>query len=136
VIEDAAGTVIELRCTYDPATRGGDAPDGRKVQGTIHWVSAPHALDCELRLYDRLFRVPDPDAEDVQDFLTVVNPESLVVARGAKIEPSVGRDPIGSRYQFERVGYFVSDPADSAPGSLVFNRTVTLRDSWAKIKNG
>lgn len=136
VIKDAAGTVIELRCTYDPATRGGDAPDGRKVQGTIHWVSAPHALDCELRLYDRLFRVPDPDAEDVQDFLTVVNPESLVVARGAKIEPSVGRDPIGSRYQFERVGYFVSDPADSAPGSLVFNRTVTLRDSWAKIKNG
>ena len=136
VIKDASGNVVELRCTYDPATRGGDAPDGRKVQGTIHWVSATQALDCELRLYDRLFRVPDPDAEEGQDFLAMVNPESLVVVRGAKIEPSVGRDPIGSRYQFERVGYFISDPADSRPGALVFNRTVTLRDSWAKIKNG
>ena len=136
VIKDAAGNIVELRCTYDPATRGGDAPDGRKVQGTIHWVSAPHALDCELRLYDRLFRVPDPDAEEGQDFLAMVNPESLVVVRGAKVEPGVGRDPIGSRYQFERIGYFISDPVDSGPGGLVFNRTVTLRDSWAKIKNG
>ena len=99
-------------------------------------MSAPDAIECELRLYDRLFRVPDPDAEEGQDFLTLVNPESLVVVSGARIEPSVGRDPIGSRYQFERVGYFVSDAADSAPGRLVFNRTVTLRDSWAKIKNG
>ena len=136
VVKDASGNVVELRCTYDPATRGGDAPDGRKVQGTIHWVSAPHAVDCELRLYDKLFRVPDPDAvEEGQDFLSMLNPESLVVVRGAKIEPSVGRDPNGSRYQFERVGYFTSDPLDSRPGALVFNRTVTLRDSWAKIKN-
>ena len=136
VVKDASGNVVELRCTYDPATRGGDAPDGRKVQGTIHWVSASHALDCELRLYDKLFRVPDPDAvEEGQDFLSMLNPESLVVVRGAKIEPSVGRDPNGSRYQFERVGYFTSDPLDSRPGALVFNRTVTLRDSWAKIKN-
>jgi len=136
VVKDASGSVVELRCTYDPATRGGDAPDGRKVQGTIHWVSAPHALDCELRLYDKLFRVPDPDAvEEGQDFLSMLNPDSLVVVRRAKIEPSVGRDPNGSRYQFERVGYFTSDPLDSRPGALVFNRTVTLRDSWAKIKN-
>jgi glutaminyl-tRNA synthetase len=136
VIKDASGSVVELRCTYDPATRGGDSPDGRKVQGTIHWVSAAHALDCELRLYDRLFRVPDPEADAGQDFLTMVNPESLVVVRGAKIEPSVARDPVGPRYQFERTGYFISDAADSRPEALVFNRTVTLRDSWAKIKNG
>jgi glutaminyl-tRNA synthetase len=137
VVKDASGNVVELRCTYDPATRGGDAPDGRKVQGTIHWVSAADALDCELRLYDKLFRVPDPDAvEEGQDFLSMLNPDSLVVVSGAKIEPSVARDPKGSRYQFERVGYFVGDPLDSKPGALVFNRTVTLRDSWAKIKNG
>ena len=136
VIKDAAGNVVELRCTYDPATRGGDAPDGRKVQGTIHWVSAPHAIECELRLYDRLFRAPDPEAEEGQDFMATLNPDSLVVVNGARIEPSVGRDPIGTRYQFERVGYFISDASDSRPGALVFNRTVTLRDSWAKIKNG
>ena len=136
VLKDASGNVAELRCTYDPATRGGDAPDGRKVQGTIHWVSAAQALDCELRLYDKLFRVPDPDAvEEGQDFLSMLNSESLVVVRGAKIEPSVARDPKGSRYQFERVGYFTGDPLDSRPEALVFNRTVTLRDSWAKIKN-
>ena len=135
VIKDDAGNVIELRATYDPATRGGDAPDGRKVQGTIHWVSAPHALDCELRLYDKLFTVPDPDdLPEGQDFLSVVNPESLVVVRGAKIEPSVAADPVGSRYQFERTAYFISDPIDSTTEKLVFNRTVTLRDSWAKVK--
>ena len=136
VVKDAAGAVVELRCTYDPATKGGDSPDGRKVQGTIHWVSAAHALDCELRLYDKLFTVPDPDdVEEGKDFLSAVNPESLVVVRGAKIEPSVGEDATGegSRYQFERTGYFAMDP-DSAPGALVFNRTVTLRDTWAKIK--
>ena len=127
--------MIELRCTYDPATRGGDAPDGRKVQGTIHWVSAPHALDVTLRLYDKLFTIPDPDAvEDGKDFLSVVNSESLTVVNGAKIEPSVAADPIGSRYQFERTAYFISDVIDSTPGALVFNRTVTLRDSWAKLK--
>jgi glutaminyl-tRNA synthetase len=152
VIKDAAGTVVELRCTYDPATRGGDAPDGRKVQGTIHWVSARHALDCEVRLYDRLFTVPDPDEaahgaghdgtqdddssqKDAADFLSKLNPHSLVVVRGAKIEPSVARDPIGTRYQFERTGYFVSDVVDSREGALVFNRTVTLRDTWAKLKD-
>jgi glutaminyl-tRNA synthetase len=98
-------------------------------------VSATHALDCELRLYDKLFTIPDPDAaEDGQDFLSVINPESLVTVRGAKIEPSVGTDPAGSRYQFERTAYFVSDEVDSKPGALVFNRTVTLRDSWAKMK--
>ena len=135
VIKDASGKVVELRCTYDPATRGGDAPDGRKVQGTIHWVSARHAVDVEVRLYDRLFTVPDPDTvEDGQELTDTLNPDSLVVVPGAKIEPSVARDPIGTRYQFERTGYFISDTIDSAPGRLVFNRTVTLRDSWAKVK--
>ncbi|HVE78616.1 MAG TPA: glutamate--tRNA ligase family protein, partial [Gemmatimonadaceae bacterium] len=136
VVRNGAGEVVELRCTYDPATRGGDAPDGRKVQGTIHWVSARHALDCEVRLYDRLFSVPDPDAvPEGQDFVAALNPDSLVVVRGAKVEPSVATDPAGSRYQFERTGYFMSDPLDSRPGALVFNRTVTLRDSWAKVKD-
>jgi glutaminyl-tRNA synthetase len=134
IVKDSSGEISELRCTYDPATRGGDSPDGRKVQGTIHWVSAAQAIDCDLNLYDKLFTIPDPDAvEEGQDFLSVVNPESLVVIERAKIEPSVGGDPIGSRYQFERTGYFVSD-AVSQSGRLTFNRTVTLRDSWAKIK--
>jgi glutaminyl-tRNA synthetase len=133
VVKDEQGNIVELQATYDPATRGGDAPDGRKVQGTIHWVSAPQALDVTLRLYDKLFTVPEPDSEDV-DILKLVNPESLVVVRGAKIEPSVAKDPIGSRYQFERTAYFISDPVDSTPRALVFNRTVTLRDTWAKIK--
>jgi glutaminyl-tRNA synthetase len=133
VVKDASGDVVELRCTYDPATRGGDSPDGRKVQGTIHWVSAAQAVDCDLHLYDKLFTIPDPDAvEEGQDFLSVLNPESLVVIRGAKVEPSVAGDPLGTRYQFERTGYFISDPM-SASGRLTFNRTVTLRDSWAKI---
>ena len=135
VIKDASGKVVELRCTYDPATRGGDAPDGRKVQGTIHWVSARHALDAEVRLYDRLFTVADPEAVDEgQEFTGTLNPDSLVVVPNAKVEPSVAADAIGSRYQFERTGYFVSDTVDSKPGHLVFNRTVTLRDSWAKVK--
>jgi glutaminyl-tRNA synthetase len=132
VVKDAAGNVTELRCTYDPATKGGDSPDGRKVQGTIHWVSARRALDCELRLYDKLFTVANPDdVPDGQDFTSVLNPDSLVVVKGAKVEPSVGGDPPGTRYQFERTGYFVQD-ADSRPGALVFNRTVTLKDGWAK----
>jgi glutaminyl-tRNA synthetase len=133
VIRDASG-VTELRCTYDPATRGGNAPDGRKVQGTIHWVSAAHAVDCELRLYDRLFTVPDPDdLPEGEDFTSVLNPHSLVVVSGAKIEPSVTADPPDSRYQFERTGYFIADSVDSRPNALVFNRTVTLKDSWAKL---
>jgi glutaminyl-tRNA synthetase len=134
VVKNAAGEIVEVHATYDPATRGGDAPDGRRVQGTIHWVSVAHALEAELRLYDRLFSVPDPDAvPEGQDFLTALNPESLVTLRGAKVEPSVGEDPPGSRYQFERTGYFMSDPVESRPGALVFNRTVALRDSWAKV---
>ncbi len=139
VVKDDAGNIVELRCTYDPATRGGDAPDGRRVQGTIHWVSAKHALDCEVRVYDRLFAQPDPDdVADDQDFLSAINPTSLVVVTGAKIEPSVAADPMGTRYQFERTGYFVTDSEDSTPENLVFNRIVSLRDSWAKqvIKKG
>ena len=132
VIKDTSGQVIELRCTYDPATRGGDSPDGRKVQGTIHWVAASHALDCELRLYDRLFSIPNPDT--AEDLLSVLNPDSLVVVKNAKIEPGVAEDPAGSRYQFERTGYFMSDPVDSSKRALVFNRTVGLRDSWTKMK--
>ena len=134
VIKDSAGNIVELHATYDPATRGGNTPDGRKVQGTIHWVSAARALDCEVRLYDRLFSVPDPDAvPEGQEFTSVLNPDSLVTVRQAKIEPSVANDPPGTRYQFERTGYFMSDPIDSKPGALVYNRTVTLRDSWAKL---
>jgi len=135
VIKDASGAIVEVRCTYDPATKGGNAPDGRKVQGTIHWVSAPHAIDCELRLYDRLFTIADPDdVPEGQDFTTMLNPASLVVIHGAKIEASVAKDPVGTRYQFERTGYFISDPVDSKEGGLVFNRTVTLKDSWEKTK--
>ncbi|MGV3709316.1 MAG: glutamine--tRNA ligase/YqeY domain fusion protein [Gemmatimonas sp.] len=134
VIMDKDGNVVELHCTYDPATRGGDSPDGRKVQGTIHWVSAKHAHECELRMYDRLFTQPNPDdVPEGQDFLSVLNPESLVVIPNAKIEPSVLGDAPLSRYQFERTGYFIADP-DSTPERMVFNRTVTLRDSWAKMQ--
>jgi glutaminyl-tRNA synthetase len=136
VVKNPAGEVVEVRATYDPATRGGDAPDGRRVQGTIHWVSAAHALDGELRLYDRLFSVPAPDAvPEGHDFLAALNPDSLVTVPGAKIEPSVASDPPGTRYQFERTGYFMSDPVDSRAGALVYNRTVALRDSWAKVKD-
>jgi glutaminyl-tRNA synthetase len=133
VIKDADGHVTELRCTYDPETRSGNAPDGRKVQGTIHWVSAQHAIDCEVRLYDRLFTQPDPDdVPEGEDFLSTLNPASLVVISNAKVEPSVANDPLGSRYQFERTGYFMSEPEDSTPDRIVFNRIVSLRDSWAK----
>ena len=131
VVRDEAGEVVELRCTYDPATRGGNAPDGRTVKGTIHWVSAAHALPCEVRLYDRLFTVPDPDTREA-DFREFLNPESLVVVKDARVEPGVRGDAPGSRYQFERLGYFCSDVVDSRPDALVFNRTVTLRDTWAK----
>jgi glutaminyl-tRNA synthetase len=130
VVKDARGVVVELRCSYDPETRGGTTPDGRSVKGTIHWVSAEHSLPCEVRLYDRLFSAPNPD--DADDFKSTLNPESLVVVTTARIEPSVAADEPGSRYQFERQGYFCSDLADSRPGALVFNRTVTLRDTWGK----
>ena len=133
VVRDAGGGIVELRCTYDAATRGGDAPDGRKVKATLHWVSAAHAIDAEVRLYDRLFTTESPGAGDV-DFLTQLNPHSLEVVRGSKLEPSLASAPAGARYQFERLGYFCVDP-DSQPGAPVFNRTVTLKDTWAKIKD-
>ncbi len=135
VVKDAAGEIVELRCTYDPDTRGGAAPAGRTVRGTLHWVSEAHALPCEVRLYDRLFSVADPEADAGEDgdFIRHLNPDSLVVAKRARIEPGVASDAAGSRYQFERLGYFISDAVDSRPDALVFNRTVTLRDTWAKI---
>jgi glutaminyl-tRNA synthetase len=134
VKDPKTGVVTELRCTYDPATRGGDAPDGRKVKGTIHWVSAAHALDAEVRLYDHLFTKPDPDdVPEGQTYLANLNPDSLVVLTGAKLEPNLANAPVGSKYQFERLGYFCVDK-DSAPGKPVFNRAVTLRDTWAKMQ--
>jgi glutaminyl-tRNA synthetase len=130
--DEATGEVVELHCTYDPATRGGDTPDGRKVKGTIHWVSAPHALQAEVRLYDRLFTVENPgDVEDGCE--SVLNPNSLEVATG-HVEPSLANAAPGSSYQFERLGYFCADLKDSSGQRLVFNRTVALRDSWAKIE--
>jgi len=132
VVKDASGEVIEVHCTYDPATRGGDAPDGRKVRGTLHWVSAAHAVDAEVRLYDRLFTNEDPE-EDVEDFVVNLNPDSLEVLTGCKVEPSLAGAATGSRTQFERKGYFCVDP-DSSKGGLVFNETVSLRDTWAKIQ--
>ncbi|MCS6909065.1 MAG: glutamine--tRNA ligase/YqeY domain fusion protein [Anaerolineales bacterium] len=134
VVKDAAGNVIGLRCTYDPATRGGDAPDGRKVKSTIHWVSAAHALPAEVRLYDRLFTVPHPDdVDDGQDFKAYLNPHSLEVLTGSVVEPGLRNAQPGQSFQFERLGYFCVDP-DSAGGKLVFNRSVPLKDSWAKIE--
>ena len=134
VVKDEAGNVVEVHCTYDPETRGGNAPDGRKVKGTIHWVSASHSLAAELRLYDRLFTMPNPEvSEEGKDFTDYLNPESCVVLNGSRIEPSVANDAPGTRYQFERRGYFISDPVDSKAGALVFNRTVSLRDTWRKI---
>ncbi|GAB4470583.1 MAG: glutamine--tRNA ligase/YqeY domain fusion protein [Anaerolineales bacterium] len=135
VIKDKNGEVIELRCTYDPNTRGGFAPDGRKVKATIHWVSARHALDAEARLYDRLFTVPNPLGEDEEgDFLKFLNPDSLTVLTNCKVEPSLGEAKPGDRFQLEREGYFCLDSKDSHPGHIVLNRTVTLKDTWAKIE--
>ena len=131
VIKDADGQVTELRCTYDPATRGGDAPDGRKVKATLHWVSAAHAVQSEVRLYDRLFRSENP--EEAGSFLADLNPDSLETIADARVEPSVASAADGSRFQFERLGYFAVDP-DSTPAKPVFNRIVTLRDTWAKIE--
>jgi glutaminyl-tRNA synthetase len=132
VVKDADGKVVELRCSYDPATRGGDAPDGRKVRGTLHWVSAEQATEAEVRLYEVLFSAHDPaDVEPGHSFVENLNPASLRLAR-AQVEPSLASVTPGQRFQFERLGYFCVDP-DSAPGRPVFNRTVTLRDSWAKL---
>jgi glutaminyl-tRNA synthetase len=134
VVKDAAGQVTEIHCTYDPATRGGNAPDGRKVKSTIHWVSAEHALDAEVRLYETLFTKEDPNQVDEgQDFTANLNPQSLEELSGAKLEPSLRGAKPGTGYQFERLGYFSVDP-DTTPEKLVFNRTVALRDTWAKIE--
>ena len=131
--DPVTGAIREVRCVYDPATRGGDAPDGRKVRGTIHWLSAAHAELAEIRLYDTLFTLADPMAvPEGTDYLASLNPRSLEVLRGAWVEPSLAGARPGERVQFERVGYFCLDP-DSTPGAPVWNRTVTLRDSWAKI---
>jgi glutaminyl-tRNA synthetase len=131
VVKDEAGEIAELHCTYDPATRGGDAHDGRKVKATLHWVSAAHALDVEVRVYDRLFNSESPEAAG--DFLADLNPASLEVLSHARVEPSVRGAQPGARYQFERLGYFCVDP-DSTPARLVFNRTVTLKDAWGRIE--
>jgi glutaminyl-tRNA synthetase len=134
VKDEASGEIIELRCTYDPETRGGSAPDGRKVKGTLHWVSAAHCLEAEVRLYDRLFVKADPTAEEKQgvDFKEYINPDSLNILTGCKIEPALQNPEPGLRLQFERKGYFCVDP-DSSPELPVFNRVVALRDTWAKI---
>ncbi len=134
VVKDADGQIVELRCKYDPATRGGDAPDGRKVKTTLHWVSAAHAIPAEVRLYDHLFAKEDPDdVEEGQDFTANLNSDSLQTLTDCKLEPSLAGAGQGSRYQFERLGYFCVDP-DSTGEKLVFNRTATLRDPWAKIQ--
>jgi glutaminyl-tRNA synthetase len=131
VKDDASGEIIELRCTYDPETQSGSAPDGRRVKATLHWVSAAQSLPAEVRLYDHLFTEPDPDAG--KGFIANLNPHSLEVLRDCRVEPSLTDASPGARYQFERQGYFCVDP-DSLAGGLVFNRTVTLRDTWARIQ--
>jgi glutaminyl-tRNA synthetase len=137
LVKDAAGNVTEVHCTYDPATRGGDSPDGRKVKGTIHWVSAAQPLEAEVRLYDHLFIKEDPDdVPEGQTFLANLNPNSLVTIGGAKLEPSLSSAQPGEKFQFERIGYFCVDNVDSRPGSPVFNRSVSLKDSWAKVEKG
>ncbi|HMK38416.1 MAG TPA: glutamine--tRNA ligase, partial [Bacteroidota bacterium] len=135
VIKDSSGAVTEVHCTYDPATKSGGPAANRKVKVTVHWVSAPHAVDAEVRLYDRLFLKEDPGQDDGSGgFLSGINPDSLRVLTGCKVEPMLGRAAPGSQFQFERVGYFCADAKDSKPGAPVFNRTVTLRDTWAKIE--
>jgi len=142
IVKDAAGNIVEVHCTYDPLSRGGNSPDGRKVKSTMHWVSAAHAISAEIRLYDRLFTKANPsDVAEGEDVLTNLNPNSLEVVTGAKLEPSLANARLGDHYQFERVGYFCLDPdsaadstPESTPGRLVFNRTLSLKDSWAKIE--
>ena len=134
VVKNAAGEVVEVHCTYDPASKGGNSPDGRKVKATIHWVSAAHAVDAEVRVYENLFTKENPlDVEEGQDVLDNLNPNSLEIISEAKVEPSLTNATAGNRYQFERLGYFCADP-DSKPGKLVFNRTVALKDAWARAE--
>ncbi len=135
VVKDAEGRVVELHCTYDPESRGGTTPDGRKVRGTLHWVSAAHGLPAEVRLYDKLFLVENPnDVPDGQDFTMHLNPNSLDVLTGCLVEPGLAKASLDDRFQFIRHGYFCLDSGDSRPDALVFNRTVPLRDTWAKIQ--
>jgi glutaminyl-tRNA synthetase len=129
--DPSTGEVTEVHCTYDPATRGGDAPDGRRVKATLHWVSAQHAVPAEIRLYDQLFTVERPD--EIEDLEQIINPHSLEVLTDCFVEPSLAEAKPGDRFQFERIGYFCMDP-DSTPGKPVFNRTVSLKDTWAKIE--
>jgi glutaminyl-tRNA synthetase len=131
VVKDEQGRVTELRATYDPATRGGDAPDGRRPKATLHWVSAAQAIPAEVRLYDYLFTKPDPGADG--DLFADLNPASETIVQGAMLEPSLADTPIGETVQIERLGYFAPD-LDSRPGALVFNRTLTLKDTWAKVQ--
>ena len=131
VIKDAAGEIVELRCTHDPATRGGDAPDGRRPKATLHWVSAAHAIPAEVRLYGSLFTRPDPGADG--DLLADLDPDSEEVLQGCLLEPSLAGLPVGETVQFERLGYFCVD-RDSTPGHPVFDRTLTLKDTWAKLQ--
>jgi glutaminyl-tRNA synthetase len=134
VVKDAAGNVVEVHCTYDPLSRGGNSPDGRKVKSTIHWVSTAHSISAEIRLYDKLFSKADPgNVEEGQDVLDNLNPDSLQILLGAKLEPSLANAKVEQHFQFERVGYFCLDP-DTTPGNLVFNRTLPLKDSWAKAE--
>jgi glutaminyl-tRNA synthetase len=136
VVKDENGKIQELHCTYDPETRGGGAPDGRKVKATLHWVSADHAIGAEVRLYDHLYTRPDPDGDKAgADFKEFINPNSLVKLTNCRLEPALADAASGSQYQFERLGYFNVDTEDSSPASLVFNRTVSLKDEWAKIRN-
>ncbi|HUU40130.1 MAG TPA: glutamine--tRNA ligase/YqeY domain fusion protein, partial [Desulfatiglandales bacterium] len=133
--DDQTGEIVELRCTYDPDTRGGDAPDGRKVKATLHWVSAPHSLEAEVRLYEHLFLKANPGEErDGNDFKVFLNPNSVGILTSCRVEPGLAGAAPGSRCQFERLGYFCIDSVDSSDTKLVFNRTVTLRDTWAKIE--
>jgi glutaminyl-tRNA synthetase len=134
VVKDSDGNIVELHCTYDPLTRGGNTPDGRKVKSTIHWVSAAHAVEAEVRLYDNLFTKENPsEVEEGQEFTANLNPDSLNVLTGCKVEPSLREAAGGNRYQFERMGYFCVDP-DSKPDQLVFNKTIGLKDTWAKVE--
>jgi glutaminyl-tRNA synthetase len=131
VVKDDQGNVIEVHATYDPATRGGDTPDGRKIKSTLHWVSATHTIPAEVRLYDRLFNRPDPEVGE--DFIANINPNSLTVLNECRVEGSLASTQPGDRFQFERQGYFCAD-LDSTPAKLVFNLAVALRDTWAKIE--
>jgi glutaminyl-tRNA synthetase len=134
VVKDESGTIVEVRVSHDPGSRGGTAPDGRKIKGTIHWVSAEHAVDAEVRLYDRLFSNPNPGGKNEPDYRTALNPNSIEVLKGCKLEPSLAQAAVEGRFQFERLGYFCLDSKDSKKGELIFNRTATLRDSWSEGK--